>query len=191
MPWSANEEVAATIIATGAEGRVELETQFGCEPGMDPYTVEIETPTICRHIRGWYCTNKADLNIPFTLPQGLKETDVNKAALFTDFSLQGDRWRYRPHDVHILMNRNPILSLYNTIPQGEYTSAFPPSFLNYSQEGAAGNAIQVRSRHMNGGHYVVVSNFTVSLELNKPLEITVCAASEEDAMEKALQKPPI
>ena len=106
----------------------------------------------------------------------------------TDFSLQTDLWRYRPHDVSILMNRNPILNLYNTIPQGRYINAFPPKLLNYSQEGAAGNAVQVHTRHMNGGHYVVVSDFTVAMELREPLRLAVCGASEADAQARAAAK---
>ena len=163
---AADQELSATIIATGASGQVTLATLFGCAPDTDPYTVVVDNPTICREVRGGYCTNRPRLNIPFTLPEGLQMTDVNKSALYTEFQPRSG-WRHRPHDVDIAVNRNPVLSLHNTIPEGLYSSAFPPWFLNYSEEGAAGNAIQVNTRHMNGGHYVVATGFTVALGVER------------------------
>ncbi|MCP3871490.1 MAG: hypothetical protein GY703_25975 [Gammaproteobacteria bacterium] len=185
---AANRELSALITAIGADHQISLETQFGCAEGSQPFNVQVENPKICREVRGSYCTNRPNLRIPFTLPEGLALPDVDTAALFTDFGLQTDRWRYRPHDVDVLMNRNPLLSLHNTIPQGSYSSAFPPTFLNYSQEGVAGNAIRVNTRHMNGGHYVVASGFTVALALNEPIELAVCGIDEADAQARAAEK---
>ncbi|BBO84835.1 hypothetical protein DSCO28_54010 [Desulfosarcina ovata subsp. sediminis] len=183
----ADKNVDATIIATGGEGLATLDTHFGCADGTTLYTVAIESPVICRHVSGWYCTNKPNIDVRYTLPQGMKMSDVNKAALVANFSYKAG-WGYTTHDVHILMNENPILNLYDANPVGDYTTAFPPSFMNYSQDGAAANTIQVRTRHMNGGHYAVVSDFKVALELNEPIEVVVCASSEAEAEALALEK---
>jgi hypothetical protein len=177
----------AEITASGVEQQVTIISHFGCADGTQPFKVSIDQPKICKEIRGTYCTNRPNINIPFMLPGGFGEADVDRAGLQTRF-VRRSGWRHRPHDVTVQMNHNTVFQLFNTVPDGLYVSSLLPSYLNYAETGSAANAIQVRTRHMNGGHYVVTTDFTVGLDLNSPIETMVCAVDQNDAEIRAQEK---
>ena len=80
------------------------------------------------------------------------------------------------------MNGNKIGELIDTIPEGYYEFNIPPEFLNYGSEGTANNVIELRTLHMNGGHYVVTSHMSVGIQLDD-LTVHVCAHNQSEADE--------
>ena len=177
-----------TISAAGGGSRVTLDDGVGCRIGTQRYTVTIPAPPICTSVNGWYCTNRPNITIPFTLPAGLQEDQILKAGLFTTFSLRYPQSAYRNHDVFFQINNRDVYSILNSIPEGPLAFAFPPSYLHFAPSGVTSNQINLRTRHLNGGHYLVNTSYTVALQPTGTITTEVCATSQAEATLKAQQK---
>jgi len=131
------------------------------------------------HKGEWYCTNKPVISNSFDIPSGAKPGAVEEATLVIKFT---PKWSVLPHDVHILVNGYEVGYLANTIPSGYYTFKVDSSYLNYASKGVAKNIVTLKTEHMNGGHYVVVTDKNLNIEF-RGFDVKVCAASREEADE--------
>jgi uncharacterized membrane protein len=130
----------------------------------------------------WYCTNRPEVSTGFGLPNWIQPGYVSSegARVEARFTLPWSASTYRPHDVGILLNDVEIASIYDTIPLGYYVYSFDPSLLNYATAGTATNTITLATEHLNGGHYVVSSDFRVIIMLSD-IVLHAVASSQEEA----------
>ncbi len=153
---------------------------------------------ISQNMNDWYCTNRPDIGVDFSLPASVPQyvtaspptPNADIANLTMRFSPGFTSGAYKdvlPHDVHILLNGTEIGSLTDVVPNGHYTFSFDPSLLHYAQQGSAKNTITVKTEHMNSGHYVVSSDFSVDLQV-KRVDMTVVAASQDEADQLVMEK---
>ncbi len=126
----------------------------------------------------WYCTNRPSIDIPLDIPDYIDPDDIVSMSLLTSFSPWTD---VRPHDINIYMNNNLIWGGVNTIPSGHEGMSVDPSYLIYGEGSTARNTIQIRTSHMNGGHYIVSSSFTLVMRLRYIPGFMVVAENQTEA----------
>jgi subtilase family serine protease len=68
----------------------------------------------------------------------------------------------------------------NTIPNGYYIFPFNSSILNYVPGGLSANTVTMKMDNLNGGHYVVTSDWEIILQL-KQLTLSVVASNLTEA----------
>jgi subtilase family serine protease/uncharacterized membrane protein len=152
---------------------------------------------IAQNMNDWYCTNRPVIGVDFGLPSSIPQyvtaspptpnADVaNLTIRFSPGFTSGSYKDVLPHDVHILLNGTEIGTLTNVVPNGHYTFPFDPALLHYAQQGTAKNTITVSTQHMNSGHYVVSSDFSIELQV-KRVDMTVIASSQGEADQLVMQ----
>ena len=113
-------------------------------------------------------------------PKGWEETNLLDAWLEMTFTLPWNRGSYEPHDLDIVMNGQVIGTVKNAIPEGNYRFPVPASAIRFGANGEPeGNGIEIVSRHLRGGHYVVNSDFRLVTRLNAARAWTVAESREE------------
>lgn len=121
--------------------------------------------------------------------KGWEETNLVDAHLEMGFKLPWARSAYEKHDVDIVMNDTVIGKLRDTIPEGNYTFKIPPAAFRFNDDGsAAPSAVQILSKHLRGGHYVVSSDFRMKMNLTGT-RVYAAAKSQAEA-EKAVRATP-
>ena len=133
----------------------------------------------------WYCPNNPHVGATFCIaspsdPSNSPVNGIQKAFVTIRFTLPWDRNLYRPHDVSILLNNQPIGHLSNVIPEGHYVFEVDPSALNFASSGTASNTIILSTHHLNYGHFIVVSDVTITV-VYKPINILIVASNQQDA----------
>ncbi len=118
----------------------------------------------------------------FRTKDGWEPTNLLEAWLEMRFSLPWARVAYEKHDADILFNGVVIGSLRDSIPEGNYTFQIPPTALKMGL--GEGNVVEVRSKHLRGGHYIVNSDFRITTRLTSSRGL-VAAVSEEEARKNA------
>ncbi|MFX0209790.1 MAG: CARDB domain-containing protein, partial [Candidatus Hodarchaeota archaeon] len=146
--------------------------------------------TLSFQMKDWYCTNKPEITQTFTIPASIPRflpsgaSNIAQCHLFVRFSLPWDESEYKEHDVHIYLNNFKIGEIFNTIPNGYYTFSFNPLLLRFGKfrplEAVSSNIITLKTQHLNIGHYVIVSDFEVVIEV-KQLDMYVVASSQAEA----------
>lgn len=122
-------------------------------------------------------------------PRGWEETNLVDAHLEMGFKLPWDRSAYEKHDVDIVMNGVVVGRLRDRIPEGNYTFRLPPSAFRFDASGSPErNEIQIQSKHLRGGHYVVSSDFRLKANLTATRAWAVGTSREEAA--KSVRKTP-
>jgi M6 family metalloprotease-like protein len=175
-----NAPITGLINATGAGKYKTIEVNFSQSGGKTKYTSVLSNVTICMGTNSWYCTNNPDITNTLYLPPGLDSSDVKAAVLAINFSLPWNAADYRNHNVNISLNGHPVKSLIDTIPNGLYLIAIDPSYLNYGSTGTSANTIEIDTKHLNGGHYVVATGIELRLKLNE-LTTSLFADSQDQA----------
>ena len=94
-----------------------------------------------------------------------KPTNIVDAWLEMAFKLPWARKAYEKHDLDVVLNGIVVAKLRNQIPEGNYTFRLPPAVLVGAQKLGPRNVLEIRSKHLRGGHYVVNSDFKVKLRL--------------------------
>ncbi len=94
-----------------------------------------------------------------------KTTNIVDAWLEMAFKLPWARTAYEKHDLDIVLNGIVVAKLRNQIPEGNYTFRLPPAVLVGANKLGPRNVLEIRSKHLRGGHYVVNSDFRVKLRL--------------------------
>ena len=114
----------------------------------------------------------------FRVKDGWEATNLVEAWLEMGFSLPWARNQYEKHDLDIVLNGVVIAGLKDVIPEGNYTFKIPPAALKAGP--GEKNVVEVRSRHLRGGHYVVNSDFRIKTRMTGS-RVWVVAGSEEEA----------
>jgi len=123
----------------------------------------------------------------YRVEDGWQQTNLVEAWLEMGFSLGQARTSYKRHDLDLVMNGTVVGELRDVIPEGNYTFRLPPTAIRFDKNGVpSGNEVEIRSKHLNGGHYVVGSDFRIKVRMTGTRVWTV-ADSEEDAREAVLE----
>lgn len=114
--------------------------------------------------------------------------NVTESSLLVHFALRSGRESYRPHDVTISINGVVLKEFTGTVPEGRYL--FP---LNLHQTfTSAGrpvvNRVAIHTRHMNGGHYIVNSDYRMITRTAWSEHFAF--AADEGEIRKSLTKTP-
>jgi Pre-toxin TG/Bacterial Ig domain len=97
---------------------------------------------------------------------GWDQTNLVEAWLEMGFSLPWKRGTYHKHDLDLVFNGTVVASITDSVPEGNYRFKLPPSVIKFQANGApAESTIQIRSKHLRGGHYVVNSDFRIKLRM--------------------------
>jgi len=152
----------------------------------------------------WYCTNRAVVAVNFAISNVIapastssqvlaayqvteaeSETlslypQVDRVYLVSRFTLPWALSTYRPHDVSLELNGVRVGLISSSIPEGHYAFEVYPSILNYPASSPVSNMLVFETKHMNGGHYVVVSDSMVMIVLRQ-LEVSVVASTQQEA----------
>lgn len=121
----------------------------------------------------------------FRKGKGWERTNLVEAWLEMGFKLPWARGTYKPHDLDVVLNGEVIGKLRDEVPEGNYRFRLPPSALRFGPDGQPqANKVEIKSRHLNGGHYVVNSDFRITLRLTGTRTMVV-ARSPEAARQQA------
>jgi hypothetical protein len=123
----------------------------------------------------------------FRTKTGWDETNLVEAWLEMGFKLPWARTAYEKHDLDVVMNGRVVASLRGVIPEGNYSFKLPPDVITFNEAGTPdATRIEIQSKHLRGGHYVVNSDFRIKLRLTGT-RVWVVAGSEEEAVRSALK----
>lgn len=110
---------------------------------------------------------------------GWEQTNLLDAWLEMNFTLPWARSTYEPHDVDLVMSGVAVGSLRDTLPEGNFRFPVPPTALRFNAAGSPeGNVIEVRSRHLRGGHYVINNDFQIKTRVISTPVWTVAESRE-------------
>jgi len=124
----------------------------------------------------------------FKTEDGWKQTNIVEAWLEMGFSLPWARDQYEKHDIDIVMNGVVLGKLRDIIPEGNYRFRLPVTAINFGPDGRpVNNRIEIKSRHLRGGHYVVNTDFRIKLRLTATW-VWVVATSSEEAERRARER---
>ena len=114
--------------------------------------------------------------------------NVTDVYFLLDFRLINARWDYRPHDVWVAVNDVVVGTFDNTIPEGRYLYKLNPYQVFTSTGAPVPNRVALRSWHMNGGHYVMASEYRL-VTRTAWSEWFAFAAAEADARKALVSRP--
>jgi RHS repeat-associated protein len=174
-------QYTGTLTAQGGGQSLSITTQFGCSEGTSLYDVMLENVHLCTQKASWYCTNKKNINVDFDLPPGLAPGDISRARLYINFSLRKAFGTYRNHDVTVKFNGQIVATYKNTIPVGPHAIEISPALINTGEQSIGRNRVRLETRHQNGGHYAIASEFQLILDVDSISAGPVCAASQAEA----------
>ena len=189
QPTDGITQYTGNLILEGGGQRIPLNTHFGCPDGTNLYDVVLSNTNLCMRSHSWYCTNRKDISVNFDVPQGVAPENIQRARLYLNFTLTWPLNTYRPHDVTVQINGQTVETYLNTIPEGPYGIELPPELIRTGIDSAGRNTISLLTEHMNGGHYVVASDFQVILDVAEVAITSVCATSQTEADQTALNFP--
>ncbi len=181
------QSLSGTITASAGGVFTQTAINLALPPGTSMYLGEVENVSLESTTADWYCTNRPVIHNNFTLPPGFRRADVARATFYMNINADRSWKNVLPHDVELLINGSTIGKLVNVIPTGLYTFPIDPDFLNEALAGPSANRITVSTTHLNGGHYVVASDMTVSICMNTYRE-WVAATSQAEADQLVLQR---
>ena len=105
---------------------------------------------------------------------------ANTAALFVPtFSLPWDRSAYLPHDVRFAINGKTVGRLEKAIPEGSYCYPYSPLLAKTSQQRVVRNKLTFDTKHLNGGHYVVSSEWAIGMGKSHSERLLVAHSQQE------------
>jgi len=175
---TAQEYTTGTVYARSGDYVTSAAFELGCPDGTELTTYTVNDVSIVAVIKDWYCTNKMDLDLPFAVPRGFDHDDLSGAALEVNFSLPMAYEKYDPHTVLLAINGTEIATLEDTIPQGSYTFRFPTSLINLGVDAPAENRLQMRVDGITEGHYIVVTDFKIFLNVDE-MQVDLCVPPQD------------
>lgn len=120
---------------------------------------------------------------------GWDRTNLVEAWLEMGFSLPWRRSAYEKHDVDVVLNDTVVGTLRDMIPEGNYRFRLPPAAIRFGDRGTPEPvSVDINSKHLRGGHYVVSSDFRVGLRTTGGQAWVV--AEDEQAARAAARKLP-
>ncbi|MFC1937725.1 CARDB domain-containing protein [Chloroflexota bacterium] len=130
------------------------------------------------------CINHSPLKnkfeMPSTIPQSLSPVQNVEGVFVTLHFPRIPPASYQPFDTLVMLNGHEIGRITNSVPQGYYTLAAEPSFLNYSEAGVATNTLTLDVEGMNRGYYVPLGGYKINIVF-KQLKQVVCASDQAEA----------
>ena len=97
---------------------------------------------------------------------GWEQTNLVEVWLEMGFSLPWNRSAYTPHDLELVVNGTSVANITQSIPEGNYRFKLPPTVVKFTPDGTPEESnIEIRSKHLRGGHYVVNSDFRFKLRM--------------------------
>jgi uncharacterized repeat protein (TIGR01451 family) len=162
--------LAANIVATAAGVTQMLPVTLSLPEGKAMYQGEVDNVSLDVSNRDWYCTNRPVIDNILNLPNGFRRADVASAQLNMSLIPQSN---VRPHDLAVSMNNNALGGFQNLIPSGLYTYSVSASYLNEAAYGPTTNDVQLKTTHLNGGHYVVATDLSLGVCLDRYREWVV------------------
>jgi len=105
---------------------------------------------------------------------------VQTAWLEMKFEPRMPRQAYYPHELEVLLNGHALIHQKNVVPEGNYLLACDPRDFRSDSRGTGHNAIGLRTRHLNPGHYLYGAGFRLKAR-QAFLERLVIAKDQEDA----------
>jgi hypothetical protein len=108
-----------------------------------------------------------------------EESNILEAYLEVTFKLPWDRSAYHKHDVNVILNDHVIAQLTDVIPQGLYRFPVRPQNLKIGADSAHPNDVRLETLHLRGGHYVVSSDFDLTIRTSQVSRYVVADDPQE------------
>ncbi|RLB69695.1 MAG: hypothetical protein DRH03_08140, partial [Deltaproteobacteria bacterium] len=174
---SASKYVSGTVYASAGDYQVSQTLEIGCAPDTELQTYTVEDVTVIAEIKDWYCTNKQHLELPFSVPSGIRPEHISASWIEVNFALPMTYEKYDPHTVKMYMNGHEIAApgLEETIPDGQYVFRFPSSWIHLAREGRAQNILTIEVEGMNSGQYIVATDFKIYLNVDE-MDVDLCVS---------------
>ena len=189
--WSGGETGVTTgslILSVGGEEVAEEPVDMTPPENTRPYAVNMPRSQLTGKAVDWYCTNRpvVDVVIPISHdPPGGRY----RVYLMMDFQPHSD---VRPHNGRIYLNGHLVYSWTNTTPTGTLVIQVPYEYLGLDPGGHVSYArVHIETEHMNGGHYVVATNFRILVYVDKPTPFYVFAHSYDEALRLFAKPKPL
>jgi hypothetical protein len=173
--------ITGSVSANFMDTSINRNANFAPPPGETIYLGHADNAYRCFHRNDAYCTNRPDITIPWRIPP----MQVPQGAFFQIDLTPISGWNQRPHSIFVYINGHAIGSIENVIPNGTYSFAIDPSFLNISPNQVSINTVYIHTVHMNGGHYIVGTGLNICACLNS-FDGYVSAESQEQANQRLL-----
>jgi PKD repeat protein/uncharacterized membrane protein len=162
--------LSAQLVATAAGVSRTLPVTLTLPEGKSLFLGEADNVSLEVSNRDWYCTNKPVIDNFLTLPNGFHRAEMDSAQLRLSLSSQSD---VRPHNLAVEVNEQPVGGFQNLIPNGIYTYSVAAGDLMEAAYGPTTNDVRFKTTHLNGGHYMVASNVSLGVCLNRYREWVV------------------
>ena len=94
-----------------------------------------------------------------------------------------------PHDVMIYVNGEIVWTLFDGVPNGEYTIDIPASLLHIASEGTGSNYIRIRAEGINEGAYLATTDFRIGVVLDQ-MTLNVCGSEPPPVCPDCVPPPP-
>ena len=172
---SAQDYLTGTLYARSGDYVVSMPFEIGCPSGTTLETYIVNDISIVAVIKDWYCTNRMNPELPFSVPRGFGHNDLAEAALEINFALPMAIEKYDPHTIGISINGEQIITLEDTIPEGQYTFRFPTSLINLGIDAPADNRLQLKISGITEGQYIVATDFKIILNVDE-MKVDLCLA---------------
>lgn len=162
--------LSARLVATSAGVSRTLPVTLTLPEGKSLFLGEVDNVSLEVSNRDWYCTNKPVIDNFLTLPNGFHRAEMDSAQLRLSLSSQSN---VRPHNLAAEVNEQPVGGFQNLIPNGVYTYSVAAGDLMEAAYGPTTNDVRFKTTHLNGGHYIVASNVSLGVCLNRYREWVV------------------
>ncbi len=167
------EHTTGTIYARSGSYVVSAPFEIGCPDGTNLNTYTLNDLAVVAQIDDWYCTNKQELWLPFSVPGGFGNNDIESSFLEVEFSLPMGPDQYDPHTVELYINDHMVVRLEDTVPEGLYQFRFPTSLIHTGLRAPAQNYLKLIAEGVGTGQYIVATNFKVVLNIAE-MQVDLC-----------------
>lgn len=175
--------IPAELVFSGA-GKSQTEpANLTCSADKRVYAVTMTNVCLPISAKDWYCTNRPKINVSFNSPYFVDPAAASSAQLQVTFN---PRSNVLPHTTNLTFNDTALGSLANTVPNGKYLLRVPTAALNSAFAGPATQRLDIDTEHLNGGHYIVATNFVLGIGLDA-VTVYTCASSQEEAEQATLK----
>ena len=170
----------AGILTVSAAGHSQLiPFSIGCTAGTSPQIGVATNAEVVVSINDWYCLNRNQIIMPFSLPPGFEPGDVEAATLIANFNPVSGTVNITPMDISLNINGNLVGSLDDTVPNGQKNFPVSPSFFNYGADSPSENSLEIVTSGINPGEYLATTQFLIILRIRN-LTVHYCAAAPVD-----------
>lgn len=173
--------LTSTVMASAASVTHTLPVVDSLPPGTSMYLGDAPNTSMEVSNKDWYCTNRPIINDVLSLPSGFRRADMSSGQLRLGLyptNVTGEP--VRPHNLDAYVNDNRVGGFQNSIPDGVQTYPVQPGYLNEAAFGPTQNNVRLQTTHLNGGHYVVATDLSLSVCMSHYRE-WVAATSQDQA----------